>query len=53
MAINYAIFLLALPYIPWFISNALAIAVSTFWNYLNDVGAWAHFWGFKLEAQEK
>lgn len=38
-----------LQYMPWFISNALAIGCAWLWNWINAVGPLCHHWGFKRQ----
>lgn len=48
--INYFVwsFLLwAMPWLPWFFINGLAIIVAWSWNWANSVGPWGWFWGFR------
>jgi hypothetical protein len=47
--INMALLGSTLPYMPWFISNIIAIGCAWLWNWINAVGPLCHHWGFKRQ----
>jgi putative flippase GtrA len=52
--INYAVWALLLhflPWLPWFLNNALAILTAWSWNWANSVGPWGWIWGFKKRGR--
>lgn len=48
--INYGVWsglLWLVPWLPWWLINALAIIIAWSWNWANSVGPLGWFWGFK------
>lgn len=45
--INYAVFAILIPSFPWWYTNAIAIAVAWFFNWINSVGPLGYLWGFR------
>lgn len=53
VVINYFLFFVLLPYVPWFVCNALAIIGAWSWNWLNSVGPLGWAWGFYHKPKNK
>lgn len=45
--INYAVQFALMSFMPWYVTNALAIICAWVWNWQNATGAWAYRWGFR------
>jgi hypothetical protein len=53
VVINYIVNIELMLYMPWFISNGLAILTAFVWNWANSVGPLGHYWGFPRRAESK
>jgi len=49
--INMIILGSTLQYLPWFVSNAIAIGCAWMWNWINAVGPLCHHWGYKRKEK--
>lgn len=52
MGINFLVNAILLFYMPWYLSNVLAILTAWSWNWINSVGPAGHYWGFPTKEEK-
>lgn len=52
VGINFLVFLLLIGWLPWWVTNFIAILAAWSWNWSQSVGPFGWIWGFKKRPEK-